>query len=229
MEEPAAEYLEADIFLNDEALELTEAAAEAFAARVPAHAPATRQFTNTSKEKLLKRLQADPELVTAEGYKQFGYSGPGKLKGDERLIEREYWLKSHESMATGVMSAGRESEAGAAAEHGSDAAGWMHPASALVDKLTEDEVEEAEGAGGPAGNAARPEPSDAAGQHATVEVPAADVLVRGRGSIEDMLKALHDIAHTCGHEAQNPSPRTHAQSNELKALVTRVRCETATV
>ena len=80
---PTAEYLEdVLVFLNGEALEPTEAAAEVFAARVPAHAPATRQFTNTSKEKLLKRLQADPELVTAEGYKQFGYSGPCKLKGD---------------------------------------------------------------------------------------------------------------------------------------------------
>ena len=45
-------------------------------------------------------------------------------------------------MPTGMMSAGRESEARAPAEHGSDAAGGVHPASALVDELTEDEVAE---------------------------------------------------------------------------------------
>ena len=65
---------------------------------------------------------------------------------------------------------------------------------------------EGDEAGAPAGNEARPELPDAVGQHATsFEVPASDVLVRGRGSIEDMLRVLHDIAHTCGHEAQNPA------------------------
>jgi hypothetical protein len=98
-------YLQAHVFLNGGALELTDAAAEAFAARVPARAPTTRQSSDASKQKLLARLQADPELVTAEGYKQFGYSGPSKLVGNERLIEREYWLKFNKAVGPDLAGA----------------------------------------------------------------------------------------------------------------------------
>ena len=65
------------------------------------------------------------------------------------------------------------------------------------------------------------------------EVSPCDVLVHGRGSIEEVLEVLHDIARTCRREAEAPAaggpPRKVANRDEFDRLARRLHAGQAKV
>ena len=65
------------------------------------------------------------------------------------------------------------------------------------------------------------------------EVSPSDVLVHGRGSIEEVLEVLHDIARTCRREAEAPAaggpPRKVANRDEFDRLARRLHAGQAKV
>ena len=96
-------------------------------------------------------------------------------------------------------------------------------------------ADDCRGAGAPAPpeHLTRREPSDAAEQlhmpcaeDECEEVSPSDVLVHGRGSIEEVLEVLHNIARTCRREAEAPAaggpPRKVANRDEFDRLARRL-------
>ena len=92
-----------DVFLNEESIREWEGgdqgelrvAREAFefASRRAVDAEGDRRLNADDFKRLWDAAEGRVGRVNIIGCKEFPYSDGGRLKGDERLVEREYWLR----------------------------------------------------------------------------------------------------------------------------------------
>ena len=55
--------------------------------------PAVRKFSYEQGQQLLRKMKACPSVATVFRFKEFPYNRGGRLVGEDREVEREYWLR----------------------------------------------------------------------------------------------------------------------------------------
>ena len=70
-----------------------QAFADDFTGWVPAPPERSREFAYADIQQLLRAMDRNANTAKVIGYKEFPYTAGGKLRGEDRMIEREYWLQ----------------------------------------------------------------------------------------------------------------------------------------